>query len=295
MLMTTDSQLKTISTPNGPVQFVQIVGITSDELLGAQHWNGCGVLEIMKRSPESGGPWLITNMRRGESIYDIDPLVADEIENGIETEGSNLSGVSAKISWQEVDPNIIDYEASFTNESNIELESEMSCRITKDVSEQIKTTLKKGLLNTNCSVNDVMHQSNSDKTSFPGGPSTDSAELYVTVKLPSLHITMNLESGALLPLALRGRLKHGRHFTFKSIVGNSAVTLVPPSVSGAFVDSSNPYATHGPWLQVYIPHNFIETMYSELSVLANPDEVSVPIVFKWPSRKLVITIVGEVS
>lgn len=38
-------------------------------------------------------------MRRGESIFDLDPSLSEEVENGIEKEGSNLSGVSAKISW----------------------------------------------------------------------------------------------------------------------------------------------------------------------------------------------------
>lgn len=46
-----------------------------------------------------GGPWHITDMRRGESIFDLDPSLSEEVENGIEKEGSNLSGVSAKISW----------------------------------------------------------------------------------------------------------------------------------------------------------------------------------------------------
>lgn len=32
---------------------------------------------------------------------------------------------------------------------------------------------------------------------------TDSAELFATRRLESLHLTINLESGALLPLALR--------------------------------------------------------------------------------------------
>ena len=32
---------------------------------------------------------------------------------------------------------------------------------------------------------------------------SDSAELFVTRRLESLHLTINLESGALLPLALR--------------------------------------------------------------------------------------------
>jgi len=51
MLMTADPQLGTVHTPFGSVNFVQIVGICREELQAAQHWNGPGVLEILKRLP----------------------------------------------------------------------------------------------------------------------------------------------------------------------------------------------------------------------------------------------------
>jgi len=51
-----------------------------------------------------------------------------------------------------------------------------------------------------------------------------------------------------------GRLKHGRHFTFKSAQNDVAVTLVPCSVVGAIVTEEMPYAAHGPWLQVIFIH-----------------------------------------
>ncbi|CAL4133728.1 unnamed protein product, partial [Meganyctiphanes norvegica] len=51
MLMASDPQLGTIATPNGSVQFVQIIGVTAEELRAGQHWNGCGVIDIMKRLP----------------------------------------------------------------------------------------------------------------------------------------------------------------------------------------------------------------------------------------------------
>lgn len=72
----------------------------------------------------------------------------------------------------------------------------------------------------------------------------------------------------------RGRLKHGRHFTFKSVVDVSAVTLVSPAVAGAFVDASCPYAVRGPWLQIFIPDDFLPTLVEDLADLADPDEVS---------------------
>ncbi|KAA0195040.1 hypothetical protein HAZT_HAZT004912 [Hyalella azteca] len=50
MLMAEDPCLGMVRTPNGNVQFVQVVGITSEELRAVQHWNGAGVLAILKRS-----------------------------------------------------------------------------------------------------------------------------------------------------------------------------------------------------------------------------------------------------
>ena len=48
----------------------------------------------------------------------------------------------------------------------------------------------------------------------------------------------------------RGRLKHGRHFTFKSVLNDVAVTLVSSSVIGSIADEEHPFAAHGSWLQV---------------------------------------------
>lgn len=51
MLMSDDPQLGVANTPFGQVHFVQIVGVTTEELQAAQHWNGPGVLDILKRLP----------------------------------------------------------------------------------------------------------------------------------------------------------------------------------------------------------------------------------------------------
>lgn len=54
----------------------------------------------------------------------------------------------------------------------------------------------------------------------------------------------------------RGRLLHGRHFTYKSITGDTAITFVSTGVEGAFATEEHPYAAHGPWLQVREPLSF---------------------------------------
>jgi len=69
-------------------------------------------------------------------------------------------------------------------------------------------------------------------------------------------------------------VKHGRHFTFKSVLGDTAITLVAPTVTGTLVDPEHPYVAHGPWLQVLIPDDLAQFMSDSFEVLNNPEEVS---------------------
>ena len=51
----------------------------------------------------TGGPFLITDMRREDSIFDIDPSARERFRKGIEKDGSNLTVVSCVCSWKEYD------------------------------------------------------------------------------------------------------------------------------------------------------------------------------------------------
>lgn len=66
---------------------------------------------------------------------------------------------------------------------------------------------------------------------------------------------------------------HGRHFTFKSILSHSAVTIVAPSVTGTVVSKERPYVVQGPWLQVLLSEELSEKMAEEFQVLNAPDKV----------------------
>lgn len=310
MLMHEDPQLSTVMTPFGPVTFIQIVGVCAEELQAAQGWNGPGVIELLKAVKGAGGPWLITDMRRGESMFELDPSVQEAVDMGVEAEGSNLSGVSAKCFWQE--KSSFDHNNS-NEDQQTESDSEPSLpQISVLESEQIKETLKKGLMSTkpvlppirpsnryygmSAAVN--QNETNSRKESYDSNASCDvvglePAELLRTRVLESVHLQFNLEAGTLLPLALRGRLKHGRHFTFKSVVGEVAITLVPPSVVGSFVDAEHPYAAHGPWLQVLLAEDLIEQMLCDLCEVSQLESCLLPKTFVWSDRKLSITLLQE--
>lgn len=51
MLMAEDAQLSPVQSPFGFVNFIQIVGVCAEELKAAQHWNGPGVLELLRNIP----------------------------------------------------------------------------------------------------------------------------------------------------------------------------------------------------------------------------------------------------
>lgn len=303
MLMTEDPQLGTVMTPFGPVNFVQIVGVCGEELMAAQRWNGPGVIDLMKNIEGAGSPWLVTDMRRGESMFDLDLNVQEAVDKGIEVDGSNLSGVSARCTWSENRPS--SRIRSHSSEGQYDKDNETFIpQISELESEQIKSTLKKGLLNTKPVLPPIKssHSSRNDSnirkecydssaSSYPG--MLESGELLKTRNLESVHLQFNLEAGTVLPLALRGRLRHGRHFTFKSVVGDIAITFVAPSVVGAFADAEHPYAAHGPWLQVLLNEEFVEEMILDLDELTNVEGLSLPKTYSWPDKNLSITLLPE--
>jgi len=47
-----DPELQKVVTPSGNVEFVQIVPVTTEELLAVQKWSVNAFLELMKQAPE---------------------------------------------------------------------------------------------------------------------------------------------------------------------------------------------------------------------------------------------------
>uniref|UniRef100_A0AAY4E2H7 Suppressor of fused homolog n=1 Tax=Denticeps clupeoides TaxID=299321 RepID=A0AAY4E2H7_9TELE len=302
MLLTEDPQMQPVQTPFGHVSFLQIVGVCTEELQAAQQWNGQGILDLLRGVRVAGGPWLITDMRRGETVFDIDPHLQDSIDKGVETDGSNLSGVSAKCSWEDVSRPPEDEDDS----RSICIASQPRRLSDKDT-EQIREALRKGLEINSKSVlppiDSRRHghdrpQSRKDSLESESSSAIVPHELVRTRQLESVHLKFNQESGTLLPLCLRGRILHGRHFTYKSINGDTAITFVSSGVEGAFATEQHPYAAHGPWLQVSIQlilltEDFVEQMLSELQDLSSRGESKLPKEYSWSEKKLKISVLPD--
>lgn len=95
LAFTHDLKLPSIDTPNGKVEFIQVVGITADELEAMQIWNTIGVLNACANHM----PNYITDLSRKTCLHDA--KVNDAIQIGSKTEGSNTGFLfNDQISWK---------------------------------------------------------------------------------------------------------------------------------------------------------------------------------------------------
>ncbi|EDO35289.1 predicted protein [Nematostella vectensis] len=256
MLLAEDPQVPTIHTPLGRVEFVQILGVTAEELQAAQHWNCKSVLDLMRKTPPAGGPWLVTDMDRVESIFEIKPKLKEVVTHGIERDGSNLSGVAAKCFWEEFSPT-----RSFPRPAS-----------------EDPTLARPG------------EPSAHDRGS-PCGSAV--SEIVRTRTLVGAHLRFGYEAAMLLPLAIRGRLRHGRHFTFSSSVSDTTITLVTSNVAGSIADREHPYSACGSWLQLLISDEFLKRLDRDLDDLTRPRDLDLPKEYRWPADGLIITVLPE--
>lgn len=90
-----DQELETLHTPNGRVEFLQMVGITEDELEAMKTWNTRGLLEAGKAEL----PGYITDLSRN-SILQV-PAVKESVQIGIDRDGSSTGFLFVdQLSWE---------------------------------------------------------------------------------------------------------------------------------------------------------------------------------------------------
>lgn len=69
-----------------------------------QRWTGAQVAEILQQQGSTGGGLLVTDLRREQSIFELDPGLANYINERMRSEGSNLSGVTTQFfAWAAID------------------------------------------------------------------------------------------------------------------------------------------------------------------------------------------------
>lgn len=284
MLMVDDPRVPVITGPLGSIRFIQVVGICIEELQAAQHWNGIAVLDLLKQVPPAGGPWLVTDMDRIESIFVIKPSLRETVTNGIEKEGSNLSGVSAKCWWEESFVN-----NSTSQQTSFSYGSSNETQTGKDLNTRfpVLPPIRSGSSFTSHKATDGV------TTERRSACSSVVSEISRTRTLRGIHLRFGLEAAMLLPLALRGRLNHGRHFTFHSSVNDMAITLLSSNVTGSIADNEHRFAACGTWLQVLITEDFLQTLDRDLDVLTRPNELVLPREYRWPRYGMIISVLPD--
>lgn len=108
--------------------------------------------------------------------------------------------------------------------------------------------------------------------------------------LAGLQLIIAPYAAKFLVLAIKDRVRHGRHFTFKT--QGSAVTFLAESVTGSIVSKTEPYGIIGYWLQVMISNDLLNKMLESFQCLngISYDKIELPKVFEWPENNLEIII-----
>lgn len=235
MLITNDPQMQRVQTPFGWVDICQIVGVTEAELEQASRWNGNGVINLLKKDSSTGGEWLITNMNRDLSVFELFPETLQQLEHDLENEGSDLAGVNAEFTLHEV-PKV-------QVKTEIDLNLARQCSLEESVNQPIKTE-------TDCTeiVNNFPTSMSVNNSLSMCCPLDYQPMQSQVISLDGLHLTLAPYAAKFLILAIKDRIRHGRHFTFKC--QNRALTFVSESVSGAVVSRKAPYGVLGYWIQV---------------------------------------------
>lgn len=82
-----DPGLEPLAGPFGPVEFLQVVGLSADELELCRAWSTAAVIELLARDDR----WLVTDLGR-PSLLD-DPVIAAEVAARAGAEGSELTAL----------------------------------------------------------------------------------------------------------------------------------------------------------------------------------------------------------
>jgi hypothetical protein len=91
---TADPQLGTIDTPNGRVEFLQVVGLTADEHNAITDWRTDAVLGVLRER----NPLLVTDLARRSALEE--PATAARVQAGIDAEGSSApANYVAVVEW----------------------------------------------------------------------------------------------------------------------------------------------------------------------------------------------------
>lgn len=319
MLMTPDPQLNEVQTTFGKIKFIQLVGVCQEELQAAREWNVKGILDIMKKRSETGGEYLVTDMTRGQTIFQLDPDNYLRVNEGISM-GSDMTSISARHKYCSSLPKWfrdaevsaeLDHERNHDDADPMDQEPLANPGLTNQI-----PGVERGNFSTMSRENTNSMNYSSSITRNPSRMSYESEsgllvenlEMADTRIYDNLYLLLDFESARLLPTVLERRLAYRRPFHYKSPKGDLLTTLVPERCeTECLVNEDNPFVRRGVWLQIYVCENLLQQMLKTLkpdlgrnldSLESESDDfksITLPKNYSWPEFKLHITVVDQIK
>ena len=247
-----DAQLSPAQTKFGWVSFLQVVGVSADELNAAQSWKVVGMVDLMKEHMSTGGPYQVCDQHRSLTIFQVSGNAKSRVNEAIKQEECSFSGFSTECDWVE------------SNDRDVGTLTPVSPHHFVDPKFAASWT-------------DI---------------SGSSFEAQEPKRIREVTLTLCIEAFLLLPMVLRGRINRGEHFTFRSSTTDVAITLVPEGTSGTLVSSSAPYAAKCSWLQVYTPVSLMEELLSVVDAYYKQLQHKQKSEFDFPSYSLHLIVLS---
>ncbi|XP_076459003.1 suppressor of fused homolog [Babylonia areolata] len=287
MLVAEEPQLLDLDTPYGTAQFRQIVGVTDEEVRSAQRWKGAGILELLQKDP-TVGPHFITDMQRSQSIFERDPSLVQLVNEGIETDGSNLGHVTALCAWSMLQDDSAESSSKPGQITGVEKDTEAKSDSqaggdsfpatgldTQESGAKANAEAKpEGEVQTDMGngEGELKTQTGGSKEVEKKGEEGEEEENVVT--LDGIQLLFDIEAAELIPLIIRGRLGKGRFFIFHNADGQ-AVHFVPPELVGqesVMVNSEEPIKCSDQYLQIFCSNELMEEMVEQMDFVQDAEK-----------------------
>lgn len=297
LLMTLDPQLQETHTKLGGVKFIQLVGVCNEELQAAREWQTHGVLNIMKQRPDTGGEYLVTDMTRGASIFQLDPEYREKVETGIRENGSGMISLSCNHKYSAEMPYWFKEKPVQAQNDNLVLEiAEISM---PGVTKGNFLTMSRDDSRQKQQDHHFPNERNPSRMSCGSESQLDLKNLEVVDRRRyiSLYLLLPFEAFKILPIVMKGVLAHKRHFSYLSCRGDLFTTLIPPDATiDSMVSQESPYVRQGPLLQIYVSDELREQILQTITGdLSEGNELCLPKNYEWPDYKFHITVVDELK
>lgn len=181
-------------------------------------------LKILFNFLRTGGAWLLTDMSRSKSVFELFPETLQQLELDLEQQGSDLAGVNAEFEFKELET---------------EIKTELDCGPLSDLS--LDDLRKSQPFEIKTEQHDIDQMICNPLQTQQDIPSRATFFTGIEVKFAPY-------AAKFLNLAIRDRIRHGRHFTFKNL--NIAITFVAESVTGSYANTATPYVVMGYWVNM---------------------------------------------